>query len=121
GLMSGTAMSARYIAPGVKVYGAEPQGADDAYRSFQSGTLQTNAAVQTIADGLRTNLSERTLDIIRREVEDIFTVSDAAILAAMRLVWERMKILIEPSSAVPLAAILVRPAALSGKRVGVIL
>jgi threonine dehydratase len=121
GLMSGTALSARYFAPGIKVYGAEPQGADDAYRSFKSGTLQTNATVNTIADGLRTNLSERTFDIIRRELAGIFTVSEPAILAALRLVWERMKIIIEPSCAVPLAAILAQPEKFAGQRVGVIL
>jgi threonine dehydratase len=121
GLMSGTALSARYFAPGIKIYGAEPEGADDAYRSFKSGTLQQNATVNTIADGLRTNLGDKTFDIIQRELDDVFTVSEQAILAALRLVWERMKIIIEPSCAVPLAAILSHPEAFAGKRVGVIL
>ena len=121
GLMSGTALSARYFAPDIKIYGAEPEGADDAYRSFKSGTLQQNATVNTIADGLRTNLGDKTFDIIQRELDDVFTVSEQAILAALRLVWERMKIIIEPSCAVPLAAILSHPEAFSGKRVGVIL
>ncbi len=121
GLMSGTALSARYFAPGIKIYGAEPEGADDAYRSFKSGTLQQNATVNTIADGLRTNLGDKTFDIIQRELDDVFTVSEQAILSALRLVWERMKIIIEPSCAVPLAAILSHPEAFAGKRVGVIL
>ena len=121
GLMSGTALSARYFSPGTLAYGAEPKAVDDAYRSFKSGILQENTTIDTIADGLRTNLGEKTFDIIRRELEDIFTVSEPAIVAAMRLVWERMKIVIEPSCAVPLAAVLANPEVFEGKRVGVIL
>jgi threonine dehydratase len=121
GLMSGTALSARYFAPGVKVYGAEPEAVDDAYRSLQSGQLQSNTTIDTIADGLRTNLGEKTFDILQRELDGIFLVSEAEILQAMRLIWERMKIIIEPSCAVPLAAILKHPEVFAGKRVGVIL
>lgn len=121
GLMSGTALSARYFSPGTLAYGAEPKAVDDACRSFKSGAIQLNATIDTIADGLRTNLGEKTFDIIRRELEDIFTVSEEAIIAAMRLVWERMKIVIEPSCAVPLAAILANRPAFVGKKVGVIL
>ena len=119
--MSGTALSARYFAPGVKVYGAEPEAVDDAYRSLQSGQLQSNTTIDTIADGLRTNLGEKTFDILQRELDGIFLVSEAEILQAMRLIWERMKIIIEPSCAVPLAAILKHPEVFAGKRVGVIL
>ena len=121
GLISGTALSARYFAPGLKVYGAEPEEVDDAYRSFKSGQLQHNTTINTIADGLRTNLGEKTFDIIQRELEDIYTVSEASIVHAMRLVWERMKIIIEPSCAVPLAAILDEPARFEGQKVGVII
>ena len=121
GLMSGTALSTRYFAPGLKVYGAEPKEVDDAYRSFKSGAIQHNTTINTIADGLRTNLGEKTFEIIQQELDDIFTVSETAIVAAMRLVWERMKIVIEPSCAVPLAAILAQPEVFAGKRVGVIL
>ncbi|MCB0615543.1 MAG: pyridoxal-phosphate dependent enzyme, partial [Phaeodactylibacter sp.] len=102
-------------------YGAEPKAVDDAYRSFKSGTLLENTTIDTIADGLRTNLGEKTFDIIQRELEDIFTVSEEAIIAAMRLVWERMKIVIEPSCAVPLAAVLANRPVFEGKKVGVIL
>lgn len=121
GLMSGTLLSARYFAPGVKVYGAEPEAVDDAYQSLKTGQLQSNTTINTIADGLRTNLGEKTFDILQRELDDLFLVSEVEILQAMRLIWERMKIIIEPSCAVPLAAILKRPDVFAGKRVGVIL
>lgn len=121
GLMSGTLLSARYFAPGVKVYGAEPEAVDDAYQSLKSGQLQSNTTINTIADGLRTNLGEKTFDILQRELDDLFLVSEVEILQAMRLIWERMKIIIEPSCAVPLAAILKHPEVFAGKRVGVIL
>ena len=120
GLMSGTALSTRYFSPGTLAYGAEPKAVDDAYRSFKSGTLLENTTIDTIADGLRTNLGEKTFDIIRRELEDIFTVSEEAIIAAMRLMWERMKIVVEPSSAVCLAAVLANPGDVNGRRVGII-
>ena len=106
GLVSGTALAAAYLAPKTKVIGAEPARVDDAYRSFHSGKVEGNDRIDTIADGLRTTLSEKTLDIIRRYAEDILTVSEEAIVEAMQLVWERMKIIIEPSSAVPLATVL---------------
>lgn len=121
GLMSGTTLSARYFAPGVKVFGAEPEAVDDAYRSLRSGQLESNTTIDTIADGLRTNLGEKTFDILKRELDDLFLVSETEILQAMRLIWERMKIIIEPSCAVPLAAILKHPEVFEGKRVGVIL
>jgi threonine dehydratase len=121
GLMSGTALSTRYFAPHAKVYGAEPQAVDDAYRSFKAGTLLHNSSIHTIADGLRTNLGEKTFDIIQRELEDILLVSEEAIIEAMRLVWERMKIIIEPSCAVPLAAVLNHKPLFAGKKVGIIL
>ncbi|MDX2285413.1 MAG: pyridoxal-phosphate dependent enzyme [Bacteroidia bacterium] len=121
GLMSGTALAARYLAPGIRVYGAEPELADDARRSLEAGQLVHNTRTDTIADGLRTNLSSRTFGILQAQVDGIFAVSEAEIVEAMRLVWERMKIIIEPSCAVPLAAVLRNPAAFAGKRTGIIL
>ncbi len=121
GLISGAALSTRYWSPGALVIGAEPERVDDAYRSFHSGRIEKNTSIDTIADGLRTNLGAYTFDIIRREVAEIITVSEAAIVQAMRLIWERMKIVIEPSCAVPLAAIMTHPRPFAGKRVGVIL
>lgn len=121
GLMSGTALAVRYTSPGVQVFGAEPKAVDDAWRSLHSGHIASNATTQTIADGLRTNLGEKTFDIIRHNVDEIYTVSEEAIIAAMRMVWERMKIIIEPSCAVPLAAVFTYPDVFRGKRVGLIL
>lgn len=121
GLMSGTALSARYLHPETKVFGAEPIAVNDAFRSFKSGRIEVNETTDTIADGLRTNLGEKTFDIISRYVDDIFTVSEEEIVQAMRLVWERMKIIIEPSCAVPLAAVLCNREVFAGKRVGLIL
>ena len=121
GLMSGTALITRYISPKTKVYGAEPAAVDDAFRSFRTGQLATNITTDTIADGLRTNLGDKTFEIIQKHVDDIFTVSEEAIVAAMRLVWERMKIIIEPSCAVPFAALLQNKELFAGKRVGIIL
>jgi len=121
GLLSGTAISAKYLSPGCKVIACEPAGADDAYRSFKSKTLIPSENPNTIADGLLTSLGERNFAIILEKVDDIVTVSEEKIIEAMRLVWERMKIIIEPSSAVPLAAILENKVAVTGKRAGVII
>lgn len=121
GLLSGTALAFRYLAPETKIYAAEPAGADDAYRSFQSGLLQSNGQPHTIADGLLTNLGAENFEIIKRHVKEIFTVSDEEIVAAMRIIYERMKIVIEPSSAVPLAAILSNKEVFTGKKVVLIL
>lgn len=121
GLMSGTALSARYFAPDARVYGAEPERVNDAWRSFHSGKIETNTRTDTIADGLRTNLGEKTFAILREHLEEIYTVSEEGILEAMHLIWERMKIIIEPSCAVPFAAVLAHPEVFRGKRVGIIL
>lgn len=120
GLMSGSALAAYHLAPGTRVIAAEPAGADDAHRGFYSGTLQESVNPKTIADGLLTSLSELTFSIMRRYVHQVVTVQEVSIKAAMRLVWERMKIIIEPSSAVPLAAILEGKVNVQGKRVGLI-
>ncbi|MBE0644482.1 MAG: pyridoxal-phosphate dependent enzyme [Bacteroidetes bacterium] len=121
GLLSGSAMSAHYLAPATVVIAAEPAGADDAQRSFRAGYIIPSEHPNTIADGLLTSLGDRTFTIIREHVHDIVTVPDDAIIRAMRLVWERMKIIIEPSAAVPLAAILEHRIESDGKRAGIIL
>ena len=121
GLLSGTALSVHYFSPQTRVVAGEPAGAADAVLSFQSGRVEKAPYINTIADGLLTSLSERTLAIIREHVSVILTVSDEEIIAAMRLIWERMKIIIEPSCAVPLAAVLKYPDQFTGQKVGIIL
>jgi threonine dehydratase len=121
GLLSGTALSAKALLPKVQVIAAEPAGADDAYRSFQSKTLLPSVAPKTMADGLLTSLGSITFPLIMNNVDQIVTVSEEKIVEAMRMIWERMKIIIEPSSAVPLAAILENKVDVKGKKVGIIL
>jgi threonine dehydratase len=121
GLISGTAITVKKLLPGCRVIAAEPAGADDAFRSFRSGKLVPSVNPKTIADGLLTSLGSRNFAVIRDKVDDIVTVSEEKIIEAMRLVWERMKIVIEPSSAVPLAAILERKVDVINKKVGIIL
>ena len=119
GLLAGTSVVGRAF--GFDVYGAEPEAVDDAARSLATGVRQPPTGGTTVADGLRTALGVRPFEIIRRNVTDIATVSDEQIVAAMRLVWEVMKIVIEPSSAVPVAALLEHRLPVAGRRVGVIL
>lgn len=123
GLLSGTALAARdALGPGALVLAAEPRNADDAARSMEAGAVQPVSDRTTIADGLRTPLSELTFGVIRRHVDRVSLVDEDAIVAAMRLLWERMKLVVEPSGAVPLAAVLGPEAdALRGKRVGIII
>jgi len=121
GLLSGTAISTKALLPNALVIAAEPAGADDAFRSFYSKTLQPSIAPKTIADGLLTSLGSLTFSIILNEVDQIVTVSEESIVAAMRMIWERMKILVEPSSAVPLAAILENKLDVKGQKAGIIL
>lgn len=121
GLLSGTAISAKALLPEVLVIAAEPSGADDAFRSFQSKTLHPSVAPKTIADGLLTSLGSLTFPIILNKVDQIVTVSEEKIVESMRMIWERMKIIVEPSSAVPLAAILENKVDVKGKKVGIIL
>jgi threonine dehydratase len=106
GLLSGTCLGAKGVKPTVKVFGCEPERADDAYRSLTSGKLQTLETSDTIADGLRASLAPRTFAILQKFVDGILLVSESEIVAAMKLIWERMKIVIEPSSAVALAPML---------------
>jgi len=121
GLLSGTALTVAALSPHTAVIGAEPEKADDAYRSLQAGRILPQEHPDTIADGLRTSLGDRTFPIIQRHVRGIVTVSEEAIVEAMRLVWERMKLVIEPSAAVPLGALLSRRGEIQGQRMGIIL
>lgn len=121
GLLSGTAIAATELSPRIRVIGTEPEQADDAFRSLAAGTIIPSVNPQTIADGLRTSLGDLTFPIIRERVERIVTVSEAGIIAAMRFVWERAKIVIEPSAAVAVGALWERKIDLIGLRVGVIL
>jgi threonine dehydratase len=121
GLLSGTALAAHYFSPGTRVVACEPDGADDAFRSFRDGKIIPSQHPKTIADGLLTSLGSLTFPIIREFVSDIVTVSEQAITEAMRLIFERMKIVVEPSAAVPMAAILENKIDVSGKNTGIIL
>lgn len=121
GLASGTALSARYFGEGVRVVAAEPAGADDAYRSFMTRTFVPQTGPKTIADGLLTSLGKLTFPIILETVDEIVTVSEKSILEAMRLLWERCKLVVEPSGAVPLAALLEGKGAPEGSTVALIL
>ncbi|MCX6256928.1 MAG: pyridoxal-phosphate dependent enzyme [Bacteroidia bacterium] len=121
GLLSGTAIAAKALQPGIRIIAAEPENADDAYRSFLSGKLMPSINPQTIADGLLTSLGTLTFRIILDYVDEIVTVSETSIINAMRMIWERMKIIIEPSSAVPLAAILSHKLEPAGKKIGIII
>jgi len=121
GLMSGTALATHYLLPKAEIIGAEPFEVDDAYQSYKRGTIVHNKSINSIADGLLTNLSDKTFGIIKEHLSDILRVTEDEIVAAMRLIWERMKIVIEPSSAVPLAAILKDKKRFVGKKIGVIL
>ncbi len=122
GLVSGTITAAHHLSPNTKVIGCEPEAADDAYRSLKAGVLLKNEAPpKTVADGLLTNLGELNFGIIKDHIHDIMTVNDDEILKAMRLIWERMKIIIEPSCATPFAVILKNKDFFKNKKVGVIL
>src|SRR4030095_16828414 len=121
GLLSGTAVAAKSMQPKINVIAAEPANVDDAAQSFRAGRRIVTEKKFTIADGLRTNIGEPNFAIIQHYVNDIVTVSEEAIISAMRAIWETMKIIIEPSAAVPYAAILERAIYVGGKRVGIIL
>jgi threonine dehydratase len=121
GLLSGTLIAAKGISPNIKVIAVEPEGADDAYRSWQAGKIIPMVGPKTVADGLLTSLGDKTFPIIQRLVDEVVTVSDEGILKAMRLIWERAKLVVEPSGAVPLAALLEGKVKMEGKKVGIVL
>lgn len=121
GLLSGTAAAVAQSSPGIRVIGVEPANADDAYRSLKAGRILPAGDPCTVADGLRTSLGSLTFPILCRWVERIVTVEEEAIIGTMRWIWERMKIVVEPSSAVPLAALLTRREEIPGERIGIIL
>ena len=121
GLMSGTAIAVSASRPDITIWGSEPAGADDAYRSLRDGARYPSVEPKTIADGLLTSLSERTFRILGERLEGILTVREETIVRAMRLLWERMKLVVEPSGAVPLAAVLDHPEHFADQRVGLII
>ncbi|MFW9809976.1 MAG: threonine/serine dehydratase [Candidatus Thorarchaeota archaeon] len=121
GLISGTSIATKGLCPNATVIAVEPEKADDAFRSFREGKIYPSVYPDTIADGLRTQLSELTFSIIQNNVDDIITVSENEIVKAMRFLWERMKLVVEPSGAVSLAGFLKLKNEISGKRVGIIL
>ena len=121
GLIAGTALATKYFSNNCKVIGGEPKNVDDAYRSLQSGKIEYNKSTNTIADGLRTFLGDRNFPIIKENVERIIRVEEQEIVEAMKLVWERMKIIIEPSSAVAFAALLKEKEQFKNKNVGIII
>jgi threonine dehydratase len=121
GMISGTCLAMSHLSPATKIYAAEPTAADDAYQSFKTGAIVAYDAPVTIADGLKVPLKERTWHFVQKYVTDVLLADEDEIIAAMRLTWERMKIVIEPSCAVPLAAILRNKHLFAGKRVGVVI
>lgn len=121
GLMSGTLIATKHLSPKMQVIGAEPKGADDAFRSIRDDTIYPSANPQTIADGLLTSLSERTFSIIKNNISSILTVEEETIIKSMKLIWERMKIVVEPSAAVSLATIIENPTMFKGAKVGIII
>ena len=121
GLLSGTVIAIKGLCPNAQVFGVEPSIADDAYRSIQAGYIIQSTYPDTIADGLRTSICERTFKIIQKFVDGILTVSEMEIIEAMKFLWERMKIVVEPSGAVPLAALLSKKIEITNKKVGLII
>ena len=121
GLIAGSALAVKYFESNCEVYGAEPFEADDAYRSLLSGKIEINTTANTIADGLRTQLGHHNFPIIQRDVKNIIRVTEKEIINAMRFIWERMKIIIEPSSAVTFAAVLKNKSEFKNKKIGVII
>ncbi|NNE03016.1 MAG: pyridoxal-phosphate dependent enzyme [Eudoraea sp.] len=121
GLIAGSALAVHYFGDNCIMIGGEPYEVDDAYRSFHSGKIESNETTNTIADGLKTELGDNTLPIILKHVSDIIRVTEAEIVAAMRLIWERLKIIVEPSSAVALAALIRDKGTYQNQKIGIII
>lgn len=121
GLLSGTAIASKHLVPSIKIIGVEPKNADDAYQSLKAGRIIPVKNPNTIADGLRSSLGSNTFRIIRQNVDQIITVSEEEIVAAMQFLWERMKLVVEPSGAVSIAGVLSKQLDLKSKRVGIII
>lgn len=121
GLLAGTALAAHYLKPALKIYAGEPEGAMDTFLSMQKGEIVPNKTTNTIADGLLVTVGDKNFAIIQQLVDGILVVNDQEIAHAMRLIWERMKIVVEPSGAVPFAALLKNKAQFAGQKVGIIL
>jgi len=121
GLIAGTAIAARHFGSSCTVIGGEPFEADDAYRSLESGTIETNRTTNTVADGLKTQLGDINFPLIQQGVDRIIRVQESEIITAMRLIWERLKIICEPSSAVALAALLKEKGAFQGEQIGILI
>lgn len=121
GLAAGTALIAQYLDPSMDIYLGEPEEVDDMYQSMKAGKIIPNKTANTIADGLKTTIGHKNFEILKDRVKEVFTVSEEEIIAAMKLIWERMKIVIEPSCAVPFAAVLKHKEVFAGKQVGIIL
>jgi len=121
GMISGTCLTLSRLAPETQVIAAEPEQADDAYRSFKAGHIIADDAPKTIADGLLVPLKDLTWHFVKTHVSEIYTASDAEIVTAMKLIWKHLRVVMEPSSAVPLATVLKNPGAFRGKRVGIII
>jgi threonine dehydratase len=121
GMVSGSCLTLSNLAPGVKIYAAEPEQADDAFRSLQAGHIIADDAPETVADGLKVPLRENTWFFVSRFVSEIYTASEQEIIAAMKITWKHLRIVMEPSSAVPLATIMKNPAVFQGQRVGIII
>ncbi|MHA1556894.1 MAG: pyridoxal-phosphate dependent enzyme [Candidatus Heimdallarchaeota archaeon] len=121
GLLSGTAIATKGLLPNTKVIAVEPENADDAYKSFKSGRIHLSINPDTIADGLRTQLGPNTFKVVREKVDDIILVSEVEIVNAMQFLWERMKLVVEPSGAVSLAGVLSKQIDIENKAVGIII
>ena len=121
GLIAGSALAAKYFGNNCKVIGAEPFEADDAYRSLKSGKIETNKTTNTIADGLKTQLGDKNFPIILNEVHSIIRITESEIIESMRIIWERLKIICEPSCSLPLAAVLKNKEFFKDKKVGIII
>ena len=121
GLVAGTILAVQQRSPNCKIYGGEPENVDDAFRSLKSGRIETNETTDTIADGLKTQLGDINFPIIRNGIEEIVLVTEDQILSALKLIWSRLKIVIEPSSAVAFAALINKSSDLNSKNIGVIL